>query len=82
MSVEQRLNRNGQKLSFFGGKDGFITGNVILRALSGKRKSDYFTKYDSLLNKNINQNKYDEKTKKLLILIHFHKINLNGKRHT
>lgn len=38
-------------------------GNVILRALNGKRKSDYFTKYDSLLNKNINQNKYDGKTK-------------------
>lgn len=57
-------------------------GNVILRALNGKRKSDYFTKHDSLLNENINQNKHDGKTKKLLILLHFHKIYLNGKRHT
>lgn len=69
-------------MRIFGGKDGFITGNVILRALNGKRKSDYFTKYDSLLSKNINKNKYDGKTKKLLILLHFHKIYLNDKRHT
>lgn len=69
-------------MRIFGGKDGFITGNVILRALNGKRKSDYFTKYDSLLSKNINKNKYNGKTKKLLILLHFHKIYLNDKRHT
>ena len=53
----------GKKLRIFGGKDGFITGNVILRALNGKIKSDYFTKYDLLLNENINQNKHDGKTK-------------------
>lgn len=38
-------------------------GNVILRALSGKRKSDYFTKYNSILNENINKNIYYGKTK-------------------
>lgn len=73
MSVEQQLNRNGQKLRIFGGKDGFITGNVILRALNGKRKSDYFTKYDSLLNKKDQQKHVLRKNKKLIFLLQIKK---------
>lgn len=48
-------------------------GNVILRALSGKRKSDYFTKYNSILNENINKKHILRKNKKLIFLLQIKK---------
>lgn len=48
-------------------------GNVILRALNGKRKSDYFTKYNSLLNKKDQQKHVLRKNKKLIFLLQIKK---------